>query len=245
MNSILFPLCHKLERIFAKLQGKGYGATSIEREYASALRLMARQPVLVIDIGANKGEYTAEIVKKSPDAEIHSFEPASINGKRLNLRFSGNGRVRINNFALSDTHERRYLYTNFPGSGLASLTKRRLDHFQMPFEPDEEVECQRFEDYWRNVLNSRPIDLVKIDVEGNELAVLRGFGEALKAVSLIQFEMGGCNIDTRTFLQDFWYLLGSDFDFFRVSPIGLVRLESYRETDEFFSTSNYFASRRD
>lgn len=42
-------------------------------------------------------------------------------------------------------------------------------------------------------------------VEGHELDVLAGAEEALKSVQLVQFEFGGCNIDTRTYFQDFFY----------------------------------------
>ena len=45
---------------------------------------------------------------------------------------------------------------------------------------------------------------MKIDVEGHELDVLKGFGELIKKVRLIQFEFGGTNIDSKTYLRDFW-----------------------------------------
>ena len=61
----------------------------------------------------------------------------------------------------------------------------------------------RIEDYWKSELNKKHIDIVKIDIEGREIAALTGFGEAINAASIIQFEYGECNIDTRTYFQDF------------------------------------------
>ena len=86
------------------------------------------------------------------------------------------------------------------------------------------------------------LDYVKIDVEGHELDVLEGFGDLIKNVRLIQFEFGGCNIDTRTFFQDFWYYFTEkDFLIFRVTPRGPLLIKNYTEKDEFFLTTNYIA----
>lgn len=75
----------------------------------------------------------------------------------------------------------------------------------MTFDVKEPVRTERFEDYWRSVLKSRQIDLAKLDIEGHELNALRGFGNAINAVNVLQFEFGGCSIDTHTYFQDFWY----------------------------------------
>jgi len=102
----------------------------------------------------------------------------------------------------------------------------------------------RFEDYWKSELGSENIDFVKLDIEGHELDALNGFGEALKFINVIQFEFGGCNIDTRTFWQDFWYFFTeNNFDLYRITPFGKIKITKYRELDEFFSTTNFLAKR--
>ena len=71
-----------------------------------------------------------------------------------------------------------------------------------------------------------------------------GFGVAINKISVIQFEFGGCNIDTRTFFQDFWYFFQDNgFDIYRVSPIGLIKVKKYNERDEIFTTTNYIAKK--
>ena len=83
-----------------------------------------------------------------------------------------------------------------------------------------------------------------MDIEGHELDALRGFGEALKHIDVIQFEFGGCNIDTRTFFQDFWYFFQKEgFEIYRITPFDLVKIESYQESEEYFVTTNYLAKR--
>ena len=89
------------------------------------------------------------------------------------------------------------------------------------------------------------MDIVKIDIEGHELSALNGFGKAIFSTSVIQFEFGGCNIDTKTYFQNFWYFFKEhNFDLFRITPLGIEGIKSYKESDEYFSTTNYIAVNR-
>ena len=195
-------------------------------------------------MGGNVGSYTKALLSEF-DTKIVVFEPSKKNHQTLTEVFSGDRRVKVENLALSNTNSIATLHADKDGSGLASLTKRRLDHFGIAFDFAEQVTTIRFEDYWRDKLSSQEIGLLKLDIEGHELTALDGFGNALSHIELIQFEFGGCNIDTRTYFQDFWYFfIQHSFDIFRIGPLGLQKLEGYSERDEFFSTTNYFAKKR-
>lgn len=232
------------ERLSAYAQGKGYGTASIEQENALTHKLLRRRPALAIDIGANVGDYTAELRRRNPSLEIHAFEPATVNVHKLKARFGGDPLIHIQPCAVSSESGSATLHGPDPGSGLSSLAHRRLDHIGIPFENREQVNTIRFEDYWINTLNRRHLDIVKIDIEGFELAALHGAGEAIANTSVLQFEFGGCNIDTRTFFQDFWYFFHENgFALYRITPIGLDAMTRYRELDEFFSTTNFIAAR--
>lgn len=234
----------QLEALFASKQGKGWGAGSIAEEVRSCAALLSKEPSIFIDVGANKGVYTMEVLKSFPSANCFLFEPSTCNLSILRERFKEFSNVSISDLALSDRDGTSTLFADNPGSGLSSLVKRRLDHFGIPFEYSESVNLVRFDDYWGRCLGrvGETIDWVKIDVEGHELCVLHGFGELINNVRIIQFEFGGCNIDTRTYFQDFWYFFKDrEFSLYRVSPAGPVRLDSYHESDEFFSTTNYIA----
>jgi FkbM family methyltransferase len=242
---ILFRLLRNIERKVARAQGKGYGAATIKQEVNVIESLLLGQPKLAIDIGGNVGEYTTELRRKYPQLEAHIFEPSATNIEKLRRRFADDSLVRVVPIALGDTTGTATLFSNMPGSGLGSLTQRRLEHFNISFNTREMVDVIRFEDYWEKELHSRSPDIVKIDVEGHELTVLNGFGGALAATRVLQFEFGGCNIDTRTYFQDFWYFFNdNNFDLFRITPFGAEKLSHYREIDEFFSTTNYIAVNR-
>jgi hypothetical protein len=144
--------------------------------------------------------------------------------------------------AISQLNTGAVLYSNEDGSGLASLTKRRLDHFGIFFNNKETVSTIPFKEYYDTNLKDRVIDLIKIDIEGHELDALKSMEDLLYNIKAIQFEFGGCNIDTRTYFQDFWYFfIPKGFELYRITPFGIQRLNKYSESLEYFSTTNYIA----
>lgn len=242
MLSRLYRVLERIERKAAYLRGKGFGGGTAQQEARWAHSLLGSPPRLAIDAGANVGHYTAELRRRTGTVEIHAFEPSAVNVERLRARFGTDEAISIVPAALSNATGQATLFSNAPGSPLGSLTKRDLDHLGINLDVEEKVSTLRFDDYWRDRLGKRPLDLVKLDVEGHELAVLEGFGEALDHVKVLQFEFGGCNIDTRTYFKDFWDLFSSkSFDLYRITPLGYEYIPAYRETEEAFSLSNFIA----
>lgn len=242
---MLSKLLFFIERASAYLLGKGGGGRTVAKEFSSTIKLLQnKKPTLCIDIGGNQGIYTQEIVRQFPKCKVIVFEPSTKNIEVLNKKFLDNQDIIIEQAAISNTTGDATLYSNEDGSPLASLTKRRLDHFGIDFEKTENITTIRFEDYWKSMLGSQKIDFCKIDIEGHELDALAGFGSAIDNISVIQFEFGGCNIDTKTYFQDFWYFFHKhDFKIYRISPIGLIHIDRYQELDEVFITTNYLAKR--
>ena len=109
----------------------------------------------------------------------------------------------------------------------------------------KEVIIRRMDDFCREKAIGH-IHFLKLDVEGHELKALEGAHEmmASDAVDFIQFEFGGCNIDSRTYFQDFYYLLKDKYRISRIVKDGLCPVNQYKETYENFVTTNYFAERK-
>ena len=239
----------KQEQRAAYRQGKGYGSSSIKKEVELCLQFIKNKPQIFIDIGAEKGTYTKAVLNYFPDIKVYMFEPSTVHKDLYKNSFKNRSNVTINHLALSNITGKQKLYYDTPGSALASLTKRRLEHFNINFEHSEEIETTRFDDFWKktDIYKQNPntiIDYVKIDVEGHELDVLEGFGNLLDKIGIIQFEFGGTNIDTRTYFQDFWYLFKDkkyNFTIYRIAPNGLIPITKYVESLEYFSTTNYIA----
>jgi FkbM family methyltransferase len=235
-----------LEIDLQNMQGKGYGAESVELEAKIALQFISRRSVkklVVLDIGANIGTYSEAILKYAPNATIFAFEPSSVARELLATRFFGNNAVKIQPLALGSNVSKDTLWSDTAGSGLASLTKRKLEHFGIDFTQSELVDVTTL-DAWTKATNIAP-NLIKIDVEGHELDVLKGGLNTWALAEVVQFEFGGCNIDTKTFFQDFWYLFTeAGFAIYRISKSGPIRISEYSETDECFRTTNYLAVKK-
>lgn len=238
-------LPQSLERELKQMQGKGDGGLSVDLEAKTSINFLNKFKIsspIILDVGANVGLYTEQILKLVPNARIYAFEPSNMAIVQLKNKFHDDPRVNIISKALGDDESYSNLWSDLPGSGLASLTKRRLDHFNIQFEESQVVHVVTLDSVMKD-LNLEP-DLLKMDVEGHEFSILMGATKTINSLSVIQFEFGGCNIDTRTFFQDFWYFFEkSNFSLFRISKNGPIPIYYYSEDDEYFSTTNFVAVR--
>lgn len=231
-----------LEKLLAYLQGKGYGAATMAQEVRHALALLDGEPKTVFDIGANRGLWTAQLLSHHPKTTVHAFEPQPVCNSRLHEQYAGVPHVHIHNNAVSNTSGVFKLYFDQAGSGLASLSKRELGHLGIEFENSVDVTTVVLDDFLAANQIGR-IDILKLDVEGHEMAAFEGMKGTLDGATpprVIQFEFGGCNIDTRTFFRDFYLRFHERYAIYRQTPFGLSRLDRYAEADECFRTTNYF-----
>jgi FkbM family methyltransferase len=246
--SFLFPqkLFYLTEYLSSILQGKGFGAFSLGKEINACKKLLGNRSIKIIfDVGANKGKYTKELLKTYKYANYYLFEPNLLNYKKLKFNFQELKNIKIINKALSNKNGLDFLYSDKSGSSLGSLFKRRLDHFNINFDNKEKINLTRLDTFLQEENKDIIIDYFKMDVEGSELKILESSGAFINRIKLIQFEFGGCNIDSRTFFQDFWYYFkNNNFDLFRITIAGPKKIKEYSESDEFFKTTNYIALNR-
>ena len=249
-NSFAQRLLEKNVGVAQSLMGIGSGAGvefSGEKVVLDVLVQKYKPPYYIFDVGSNKGQYHNLILKLLPlnHLYVHCFEPGSTAFGLLVENSRHNDRIKLNNIALGKEAGEVTLYFDKPGSGLASLTKRKLDHFNIYFSQSEMVTMRTLDDYCLENGIAR-IHLLKLDVEGHELDVLAGSSNMLQkdAIDMVVFEFGGCNIDSRSYFQDFYYLFGKKMQLFRITPSGyLYPITSYREILEQFRTTNFIAMR--
>ncbi len=202
------------------------------------------QPFVVFDVGANAGGYTRVVLDEARLAggvvEVHAFEPSPVAAANLRQAIPLSAPVRVVGVALSDWTGEAPLYAGGLGSSQASLVERHTTAARKGVEV--RVPVQRLDDYL--LQHSLPrVDLLKLDVEGLELAVLRGLGQRLQpgVVDVIQFEYGGTTRDARGSLRELHDLLvGHGYVFAKLFPTA-VEVRSYGEWMDNFSYANYVA----
>ena len=140
-----------------------------------------------IDVGCHKGEILDLFLENAPRGTHFGFEPIPDLFNGLVEKYAGKPNCRLFDLALSDktgTSGFNYVVSNPSYSG---LLKRDYDH---PNEQDTQitVKTERLDDLLPPDMR---IDLVKIDVEGGELLVLRGAVRTLaRCKPVVIFEHG-------------------------------------------------------
>ncbi|HMP01374.1 MAG TPA: FkbM family methyltransferase [Gemmatales bacterium] len=241
-----FPSLMRDHRILLSKLGFGWGSHVEQSGESAALErarnAMVETPVL-FDVGANQGSFTRLFLQHYPQARTYSFEPAAATFALLQKNLSDAPGARLFPFGLSSSAHSVPLYSDAAGSGLASVYQRQTQAGAL--EPRETIELRRLDDVcaaeqvdW--------IDYLKMDVEGHELEVLHGAEQMLGAgrVRCVQWEYGGCNLDSRALLKDFCDLLLPRYEVFIILPGGLVPVAAYDTDLENFLTTNFLAVQR-
>lgn len=230
---------------FIETSGEGWVLSEIVRPSCVAVA----DPV-VFDVGANVGDYSSLVHSLIPSARICAFEPAAPVYEQLvdHLSTLGNADIlRAFNFGFSDEEKTVDLYSytveGHAASVISSIDRRLPTQvLQVEVANTEQINVRTLDGFCASQSIER-IDFLKLDVEGHELAVLRGAHGMLErgAISMIQFEFGPANIYSRTYFYDFWSMLSDRYNIFRIIPGGMVPITDYGEHLEVFLTTNYFA----
>ena len=248
MNRTPFSLLRFIEDKVQSHLGKGWGAGTTDEEaraIAHFVKIRKIENVTALDVGGNLGNWSADLFAIIPSANIIAFEPSREAFEHLQRRFANSQTFRCVNLALGNENTTAILFADKSASGLGSLTKRRVEHFGIDFSYQENIQVSTLDSWLQNERVNNVPNVLKMDVEGHEMDVLKGATNTLKNIEIIQFEFGGSNIDTRTYFQDFWcFFLEQGFDLYRLGPRDPLLIKSYSEYDETFRPTNYIAVRK-
>ena len=170
------------------------------------LRLKNNPCSLLLDVGANKGDFTNNFIDEFQ--KILLFEPNKYLIKNLEERFEKENKIQIFNQGIDKINEiKKFYLTNDTGQTLGSIkeqTKLMQDNLKNSKIIDEiDVNFTRLD----NFLNSSDQEKIflKTDTQGNELEVLQSLGKYIKNTHFIKCEMPVMNLYKINY--SFWDIL--------------------------------------
>jgi len=201
-------------------------------------------PKCVFDVGANIGAWSRAASELWPACPIHAFEIVPSTYEELVANTKNLKNMIANNFGLS----------NKEGTVPISLGSMSLIATGCKIEgmkAHEEFYTQEIQGKVRKAsdyLKERAIeaiDFLKVDVEGMDFKVIKGFEERIKNVRVVQFEYGIFNVASHDLLNDFCqHFKANGFVVGKIFP-KTVRFFDYYFNMENFHGSNYLAVRSD
>lgn len=218
------------------LVGKGGSPSLCDEVAAVCTFLPSRAPAVVIDGGANTGEWAARLhAMTGGRCRIFACEPNPYLVGALKKRKEI---FEVWNVALGEHAGDGSLWLSHSSDTTASLVARGdtlAANRQYKAIP---VRIARLDDLIEEYKIGK-IDFLKLDLEGWELAALRGARRALQEgrICALSVEFGLSNVNTKVFFRDIWAFMStvSRFRAYRLSSKGkLLKIAQYDETLEYF-----------
>ena len=238
----MLPIQKKLNLLRLILAELGIGQTAIKLEVAHFIKLLGKcENPVILDVGANSGEWSKEFLLLKPKSTIHIFEPSESHYESL-IEFASTkyNQIIVHQIGLSGDGRECLLYSPNPGSGAASIyNKENLGNRYR-----ETIQTNTLS----NVLSELPSSVgCKLDIERAELDVLTSARDVLKNsnIRVLEFEFGENTTLLRQSFRDFFNFFESiNFELFRSAPTGLYPISEYSRFDEIHVNTVYFARRR-
>ena len=176
-KSVVNNICRKFG---FEIHGIGYiqsvAKQSFKEDPYAIQKEFNRQAQIIFDLGANRGDTVAKYLELFPLAKIYAFEPFPDNFKVLKERFKNNSQVSCHQIAISDSAAVKQFYVNKNVD-----TNSLLKPIRTGLSSDVQVENKRqitvetiTLDQFCESQEISTIDILKMDIQGGELAALRG-----------------------------------------------------------------------
>jgi FkbM family methyltransferase len=194
-------------------------------EHISALKRLSVGSV--IDVGSNKGQFSLVIRHLFPDAEIHAFEP--LENERRIFQSVVTDPVKQYPMALGATSGEAtfYLTSRADSSSLLRPANAQETAFGVTLSSSTTVPVARMSDII-DVSDLSPPVLLKLDVQGGELDVLKGAVDILPLIDSIYTEASFISLyqhqplagDITTFLSQHGFIFRGVFNISSAPDLG-------------------------
>lgn len=136
----------------------------------------------VVDAGGNCGAFAVHFARHFPQATVHTIEPGSPQRTILTRNAEAHDNIVIHPIAVDDADGELPLYYGADDSGMTSLTPSEWTG------DESEIVTVRAAGAWAAENGIDRIDILKVDVEGREPAVLASLADLLPTVRVLYLE---------------------------------------------------------
>ena len=184
-------ILHMLEdpkNIFKAIRTGKFSAASYVM--CSRLAKVIDEPELIIDVGANEGQFSSSASIFFPSARIDAFEPIPEFFDVLIKNTKSIERITAHRFAIGNDDSPIKFYVNAESQSSSALqtSNLRLDIFPDAYAKEEIiVEQKTLDSFYNNKIQGKNT-LLKIDVQGLEEKVLAGSSQILQKIRYVLLE---------------------------------------------------------
>jgi len=200
------------------------------------------------DVGANVGDWSAALIKGGYVGRLVAIDPLSKNLSKVREKLTAHNYPNFDlcECAVSDRVENKKFFINTDPalSGHDSLFDMRSIGYKEGVDCVE-VKCTTLDELAKQ-LNISKINFLKIDVEGNELSVLKGAKSLLSqgSIDFIQIEFGHAARAARVYLHDIVQFVNEyNYKIFVIKPTGFLPLDFSPFTENRYSYINFLLAR--
>jgi FkbM family methyltransferase len=191
---VLVKRLHQIRKLAKVLANSDYRSSLRRAGVAAAIEHEALLKTLdfatVVDIGANRGQFALVARRCFPEARIIAFEPLAGPAKRFRAAIAGDPRITLHQVAIGPTNGAATMHVaaEDDSSSLLPITALQQSLFAGTREvATEAIQVERLSSRI-NESNLKQPALLKIDVQGYELSVLKGCDALLPRFSHLYVE---------------------------------------------------------
>ena len=193
----------KIKNIIQKF---GY---NLEKIHSGKHPVLSRKIDLVLDVGANTGGFAKELRDLGYKDHIVSFEPVKQSHKKLeeNSKFDKKWLVH-KRCAIGNKNKKISinLSKNSSISSILSFNKSKyIDKKKLSYNSKEITTQIKLDSCFSKYSNNKKNIFLKIDVQGYEDKVLKGFTQFLKKIDMVQIELSNHEIYKNQKLSSYFF----------------------------------------
>ena len=153
-------------------------------------KVLRPQLATVVDVGANRGQFSLAVCIWAPDAKVFAFEPLKEPAARFRKVFKGNSKVNFHHVAIGPKAGKMTIHVSASDDCSSLLPISGLQEKLFPGTGEVRTETVKVGRLVEFISENEIVEpaLLKLDVQGFELETLRGCEELLHWFSYVYVE---------------------------------------------------------